>query len=336
MATAGSVRLAAVQVESRNFDVEGNLRRAEPLVAEAARRGAELVLCPELMAPGYVYEARLWEAAERRDGPTESWLARMARRHGLYIGASYLEACGDDFFNTFALVKPDGSVAGRVRKQSLPGFEGWFIRGGGGPAVIETGLGRIGVGICHDNITGRFMRGLGADQPDLLLMPHSAPSIHLGPVPLLGERGRQALRDLPGFYSRAFGIPVVMSNNAAGEDSTSPVPWAPGLRLRFHFLGQSAVCDARGCVCERLDEREGVVMADVGIAPGGERPAPPMPRGYWAHTPAFLPRLPWAGAAVFRMLEGAGRAAYGVSRSRRAAARDVVVREVRRGTADSG
>ena len=130
MTGSRTLRLAAVQAESRDFDVVGNLRRAESLVEAAGERGAELVLCPELLAAGYVYDAALWKAAEPRGGPTESWLARMARRHGIYIGATYLEASGDDFFNTFTLMKPDGSPAGRVRKQSLPGFEGWFFRAG--------------------------------------------------------------------------------------------------------------------------------------------------------------------------------------------------------------
>src|SRR5262249_37880969 len=121
-----TLRVAGIQVESRNRDVHGNLRRAEVLVAVAAGRGAELVLCPEFLAPGYVYDPSLWDLAEPRGGPTEFWLARMARQHRLYIGASYLEASGDDFYNTFTLMRPDGAAAGRVRKESLPGFEAWF------------------------------------------------------------------------------------------------------------------------------------------------------------------------------------------------------------------
>ncbi len=96
-----TLRVAGVQVESRNLDVQGNLRRAEGLVAVAAERGAELVLCPEFLAAGYVYDPSIWDVAELRGGPTELWLARMARQHRLYIGASYLEATGNDFFNTF-------------------------------------------------------------------------------------------------------------------------------------------------------------------------------------------------------------------------------------------
>jgi N-carbamoylputrescine amidase len=75
-----TLKVAGVQVESRNLDVPGNLRRAEALVAIAAARGAELVLCPEFLAPGYVYDSSLWDLAETRGGPTELWLARMARR----------------------------------------------------------------------------------------------------------------------------------------------------------------------------------------------------------------------------------------------------------------
>ena len=84
------LRVAAVQVESRNFDVEGNLRRAEALVAIAAQRGAELVVCPELLAAGYIYDAPIWDVAEPRGGATEFWLARMARRHRLYNRAGRL------------------------------------------------------------------------------------------------------------------------------------------------------------------------------------------------------------------------------------------------------
>jgi predicted amidohydrolase len=183
------------------------------------------------------------------------------------------------------------------------------------------------VGICHDNATGRFMRGLCDEQPDLLLMPHSAPSITLGPLPLVrelslvGERECELLRNLPGFYARAFGIPVVMANKAAGRDTTSPVPWVPLLRLKFHFVGQSTICDAAGNVCDRLDEREGVAIADVTLARDPKRPPPQTAGGYWSHKPPFLPRFPWTAAALFRVLEWTGSGAYRLSRSRRAAAR---------------
>jgi N-carbamoylputrescine amidase len=318
-----TLRVAGVQVDSRNLDVQGNLRRAEALVAVAAERGAQLVLCPEFLAPGYVYDSSLWDVAEPRGGPTELWLAHMARQHRLYIGASYLEASADDFFNTFTLMGPDGTVAGRVQKESLPGFEGWFFRSGPGPKVIETELGRIGIGICWDNSTARFMRRLTHEHVDLLLMPHSAPFIAMGPLKLVGDNGREMLRGIARFYASAFGVPTLMVNKAAGQDSWSPVPCVPLVRLRLHYIGQSMICNADGIVCDQLDEQEGVVFAEVNLDARRKRQPARLPTGYWSRPPGLFPRT---SAAMFRALEWIGKAAYQLSRSRRLAARDHVAR----------
>ena len=65
------LRLAGVQVESRNGAVEANLGRAGARVAQAAEHGARLVLCPEFLAPGYIYDRSIWQWAEPRGGATE-------------------------------------------------------------------------------------------------------------------------------------------------------------------------------------------------------------------------------------------------------------------------
>jgi N-carbamoylputrescine amidase len=317
-----TLRVAGVQAESRDLDVQGNLRRAEVLVAVAAERGAELVLCPELLAPGYLYDPSIWDVAEPRGGPTELWLARMSRQYRLYIGASYLEASGDDFYNTFTLMKHDGTVAGRVRKESLPGFEGWFFSSCSGPKVIETEFGRVGIGICWDNNTARFMRTMSQEKIDLLLMPHSAPSISMGPLKLVGEHERKMLRGIAEFYSTAFGVPTVMVNKAAGEESWSPVPGVPLVRLRFHCMGQSTICDADGIVCDQLVEQEGIVFAEVALDAEHNRRLPLIPAGYWSRPPRWFPRT---AAGFFRALEWIGKSAYQRSRSRRQAARAVGV-----------
>ena len=297
----------------------GGPRAGRGLVADAAARGAQLVLCPELLAPGYVYDPSFWSVAEPHSGPTELWLARMARQHRLYIGASYLEASGDDFFNTFTLMRPDGIVAGRVRKESLPGFEGWFFRSCSQPKVIETELGRVGVGICWDNSTARFMCGMSQEQIDLLLMPHSAPCITLGPLKLVAENGRKMLRGVAECYASALGVPTVMVNKAAGEDSWSPVPCVPLLRLRFRYMGQSTICNSNGAVCDQLDDQEGIVFAEVVLDAKRKRRLLRLPTGYWSRPPLRFPRTI---AALFRALERIGKAAYALSRSRRLAARD--------------
>jgi N-carbamoylputrescine amidase len=309
-----TLSLAGVQIESRNGEVEANLAHAEPFVARARERGAQLILCPEFLAPGYIYDACIWEAGEPQGGPTERWLRRMAVEHRVYIGASYLEASGDDFFNTFALVQPDGAVAGRVRKESLPGFEGWYFRGCPGPKVIETEIGRIGIGICYDNHTARFLGQLRRADVDLLLMPHSGPCIGFG---WFDELFLDSLREIPRFYARAFGIPTMLVNKASLTDSPSPIPVLPLVRLPFHFPGLSTICDCYGGVRGSLGEGEGIVAAEVVLDPSKKRcPKPPI--GHWAHPPQRFPRL---GGAVFRAFEVLGRAAYARNSARRRAGR---------------
>jgi hypothetical protein len=71
----------------------------------------------------------------------------------VYLGGTFLEACGEEFYNTFALISPDGDLLGTIRKARAASFETFFFRDGGwGPHVIDTELGPIGVGICYENM----------------------------------------------------------------------------------------------------------------------------------------------------------------------------------------
>jgi N-carbamoylputrescine amidase len=312
------VRVGCIQAESRNGQVERNLAAAEPLVGQAVAAGAELLLCPELLAAGYVYHPSIWGAGESRDGPTEAWLREMARRHDAFVGASYLEAEGAHFYNTFALAAPGGSVAGRVRKASLPGCEGWYFKSDPGSKVIACDLGRVAVGICNDNATARLWNCLREEAPDLVLMPHSAPTVAGG---FFADVVSQAIRDnlarIAPHYARGFGVPVALVNKAETGPAPSPLPVLPGVELEFHFPGGSMICDADGGVLAHLDEQPAVAVADVTLDPGRKRcPAPT--DGYWARPPGSWP---WLSAALFRLLERAGRTAYALSASRREAAR---------------
>jgi N-carbamoylputrescine amidase len=241
----------------------------------------------------------------------------MAIEHRVHIGASYLEANGNQFVNTFALVRPDGAVAGRVRKESLPGFEGWYFAGCPGPNVVDTEIGRIGVGICYDNYTARFLGQLRREDVDLLLMPYCGPCIGW-----FDDLFRESLSEIPRFYARAFGIPTMMVNKASVADSSSPIPVLPFVRLAFHFPGLSTICDCDGEVLDSLGEGEGIVAAEVVLDPSKKR-RPEEPTGHWSLPPRRFPR---AWGVTFRGFELLGKAAYALSRARRRAARSAAAR----------
>ena len=87
MATAEvrSLRVAAVQMESRDGAIEENLRRATEFIDQAAASGARLILLPEFMPTGYQYTNAIWDAGEPADGPTVSWLKESSNRLNAWI-----------------------------------------------------------------------------------------------------------------------------------------------------------------------------------------------------------------------------------------------------------
>ena len=59
------------------------------------------MLLPELMPGGYTLTPEIWNTAEPFDGATTRWLRELGKQFGLYVGTTFLEADGDDFYNTF-------------------------------------------------------------------------------------------------------------------------------------------------------------------------------------------------------------------------------------------
>ena len=254
MAEIRRLRVAAVQMESKNGLIEANLGHALPFVEEAAKGGAQLIVLPEFMPTGYVFTKDIWDAGEPRDGLTVSWLVKHSKRLGVYLGTSFLEADGEDFFNTFVLTSPDGKEAGRVRKQTPAAFEAYFTKGAPGPHVIDTGLGRVGVGICYENMLSYIPGLMDAHSVDLLLMPHSAPS----PMKSILTPGSAVdsfhahLKGLSVQYARLLGVPAVMINKSGKWET--PLPGIPFMKQTSSFPGFSSIADSDGTL-KRSEER---------------------------------------------------------------------------------
>jgi len=278
------LRVAAVQIDSQPGRVQENLRHAADLVEMAVQQDAQLVLLPELMPSGYLLTEEIWDCAEPWDGPTCSWLTSLAKRLGIYLGTSFLEAEREDFYNTFALATPEGEVAGKVRKSPPASLEAYFYRAGSTPHVIETEIGRIGVGICFENLLYEHLNHLLRSSVDLVLQPTAAGRLkpmRSGDIELFD---RMVERIAPRF-ARVLGVPVVLANRT-GRIHT-PLPGGYG-DFDSSFPGLSQIVDSDASVKARMDDQEGVIVAEVCLDPNRKRVSKPRCYGkMWA-----MP-MPW-------------------------------------------
>lgn len=312
--------VAAIQMACTVNDFARNTARAAGWIAEAARAGAQLVLLPEMMPNGYTLTEAVWAGAEPLYGPTFVWLAELAVRHGLYLGTSFLEVDGEDFYDTFVLVDPLGRLAGRVRKNPPASFEAWLFRAGDDPHWFDTPLGRVGVGICFENSLYARYQELHAADVDLVLRPFSGASfqprfpIRPQDVAMINA----ALRDGSGETGRLTGRPVVMANKVGRL--ACDLPW-PFPRQDVEFPGYSTVADGDGTVLgQRGPGEEGVVLGVVHPDPARKvREQAPNLHGRWTVA------LPW-WAPLWSLTGNLGARVYARSAARRAAARAVWAR----------
>ncbi|MDQ0770220.1 putative amidohydrolase [Pseudarthrobacter defluvii] len=271
-----TLRVAAIQTPAAE-SVRAGLEHAAPWVEQAAAQGAQLVLLPELMATHYLFTSEMWDSAEPAQGQTVQWLRHNARRFGIWLGTSYLEASGEDFFNTFVLASPDGGEAGRVRKQTPAMYEPCFFRGEPGPHVISTDMGRIGVGVCNDNHRSYLPSLLQRGGADLVLMPHCWP-LPVRPKGVVSDRNlrrwHQIQTGLAPLYARLLGVPVVFVNKVGFYASPAPVRWLPAA-TGMAFPGHGTIADSDGSIVAQASNEEGVISATVTLDPSRKRTAKP-------------------------------------------------------------
>ncbi len=306
--TTRTICVAAVQMGSQEGAVRANLEHATPLVEQAARQGAQLVLMPEFMPTGYLWSKRIWQAAEAQQGPTVTWLRATSARLGLWLGTSFLETDGEDFFNTFVLTTPEGKEAGRVRKQFPSIGEAFFFKGEPGSHVIETALSKIGVAICFDAHTVHVARLMSEQSIDLILVPHSCclpaePSQGTSREDL--ERMKKNLRGVAPYYARLLGIPAISVNKCGPARTPKPEGYV--------FPGLATIADSDGTVRAQMQEQEGFIAAKVTLDPARKVHGSPRAYGRYIYPGP-------AGRAVFEAVEGVGRLWYAWSRDRRRSA----------------
>lgn len=185
------MKIAAVQMVT-SCSVQGNLERAESLIAEAAAAGARLVALPENFAfMGRADHDKLALAEPLDQGPIQGMLSGAARRHRIWLIGGSIPLATDDpqrVGNTTLVYGPRGERIARYDKIHLFRYdevtpqgrklydEGVVLQAGDTPVACEvtTRSGRslrLGLSICYDLRFPELYRRLMMPPCDLVVVP---------------------------------------------------------------------------------------------------------------------------------------------------------------------
>lgn len=188
MPQSSIVVVAAVQAAPIYMNLERSLARAVELIAEAARRRAQLVVFPESWLPGYPAwldsgrDVARWDHPPMKrlysqlmdnsvvvPGPVTEELGEAARRHNLTLVMGVHERVGSGpgrgtLYNSILTFGPTGELL-NVHRKLVPTFNERLIWGQGdgrGLKTVETPVGKVGGLICWEH-----------------WMPHARQALHI-------------------------------------------------------------------------------------------------------------------------------------------------------------
>jgi nitrilase len=161
--------VAAVQAAYVLMDREATLGRVESLTRDAAAKGADLVVFPEVFVPGtpiWIDTVPIWDGDEAWfaalmdqavvvPSPATERLCAVAREFGVHlvVGVDEREAQGGTVYNSLLYIAPDGTLLGKHRKLMPTGSERtvWGMGDGSMLETYSTPFGRVGGLICWEN-----------------------------------------------------------------------------------------------------------------------------------------------------------------------------------------
>jgi NAD+ synthase (glutamine-hydrolysing) len=262
------MRIALCQINTTVGDLQANRRRLEEAAGEAAGRGADLAVFPELTIAGYPPEdlllrARFLEDCRRAllDPVPELPLPCLA-------GLPWTDPENGALYNAAVLLQ-DGRAAAVYRKQLLPNYgvfdEKRYFASGAEGLLLTAGDHRLGVIVCEDawEVDGPVLDEAAAGAQTILCL--SASPFH---------RRKAAVREET--FARlctTYGVRFLYCNLVGGQDE-------------LVFDGGSFCLEPDGAVRARAPEfREAVLCIDL--------PAPDT-----APAPAREPRTPVRSVAL--------------------------------------
>ena len=252
------VTIGLVQRASQH-DRAKNVAHACDGIRDAARRGASIVVLPELFATDafcQTEDPKFFEWAEPLNRPTVTAVAEVARELKLVVVTPLFESRARGLYhNSLVVVGSDGSRLGIYRKMHVPEDpqfceKFYFAPGDQGFSPIQTPAACLGTLICWDQWFPEAARSMALAGAEILVYPTAIGWMDCEKE-LLGEAQLDAWRTVQRAHAIANGTFVVAVNRVGREISTS---------LELEFWGHSFVCDPMGRVIAEAGEQEEVLV----------------------------------------------------------------------------
>jgi predicted amidohydrolase len=258
MKSKSSVTLGLIQMNMASAPTI-NLGKAERLIDEAAKKGAQIVCLPELFNSLYFpQEQKSKSLAERIPDETTVTLSGVAKRNKIVlIGGSIYEKADGKYYNTSLVFDEGGVIVGKYRKVHIPNdpnyYEQSYFDSGTEYHVFTTRYGKIGVLICFDQWypePARIMKLLGAD---IIFYPTAIGSV-------------KGIDQVEGDWHEAW--ESVQRGHAISNSVVVAAVNRVGLEKEMTFWGGSFVYNQFGKLLLRADDTEGVFLTSCDFSLG--------------------------------------------------------------------
>lgn len=246
------VKIALIQ-QHATHDKEDNLKRGLEAFEKAARQGAQVIAYAELaFTPFYPQKPAAGDVsryAEPIPGPTTQQFSELAKKHGIVTVLNFFEKRGDQTYDSSPVIDADGSLLGVTRMVHIieaPCFHetGYYAPAPGDELVFDTRYGRIGIAICYDRHFPEYMRALGLQGAELVIVPQAG-SVGEWPAGLF-----EAEMQVSGFWNGYF---TALCNRVGQEECIA-------------FEGKSFVTAPDGRVIAQAPaEKDAVLFAEIDL-----------------------------------------------------------------------
>ena len=244
------IKIAAIQMSTVADKME-NVRTVKAYLEKIKDENPDFVILPEMFCCPYQTE-NFPIYAEEEGGPIWQQLSAYAKQYGVYlIGGSMPEKDAEgNVYNTCYVFDREGKQIGKHRKVHLFDIdvkggqtfkESDTLTAGDSDTVFDTEFGKIGVMLCFDIRFPELSRMMVNDGAKVIFVP-AAFNMTTGP----------AHWELS-FRTRALDNQIYMVGCAPARDvSAGYISW-----------GHSIVTDPWGRVIDMLDEKKGILLAEL-------------------------------------------------------------------------